>query len=215
MVAHEIRNALVPVRDALDGLYRDAERNGNKTLLVPHQDAIDAGIERIFKFSKVIVNVAERGVEPTEVFDLVPAIEGALAAVASDLGTRAALHHDGNSLPSVVGHRDRFTLAIVNLLRNAAQARADSGVNVNVSIGVTDGGRVVVIMVDDNGPGVPLGSRETIFMRGVSMRPGGTGEGLALVREVVESEMHGRVVCEQSPLGGARFAIKIPAREKR
>jgi hypothetical protein len=43
MVAHEVRNALVPVQGALDNLYRDAERQGNESLLAGHRDAIDRG----------------------------------------------------------------------------------------------------------------------------------------------------------------------------
>jgi signal transduction histidine kinase len=34
------------------------------------------------------------------------------------------------------------------------------------------------------------------------------------VREVVEAEMHGRAVCEESPLGGARFVLTIPVAER-
>ena len=56
----------------------------------------------------------------------------------------------------------------------------------------------------------PPKDRTAIFERGFSLRAGGTGQGLALVREVVEEEMQGRIVCEESPLGGARFVLTIP-----
>jgi signal transduction histidine kinase len=69
----------------------------------------------------------------------------------------------------------------------------------------------VRITIEDNGQGVPEDKREIIFAEGVSLSAGGTGLGLALVREVFERELKGVVVCESSPLGGARFVIRVPA----
>ncbi|WP_438000663.1 HAMP domain-containing sensor histidine kinase [Sorangium sp. So ce185] len=213
MVVHEVRNALVPVRGALDDLYRDVERSGAGAALASHQDAIDGGIDRIFRFLRDMLNVAALGAEPAEPFDVAPAIEEALAAVAEEFGARMSFPKSG-PLPPVVGHRRRFTLAIVNMLRNAAQAPSGASAEVRVTAEAAAGGNELLILVDDSGPGVPSEHREAIFRRGFSMRPGGTGEGLALVREVVEQEMHGQARCEESPLGGARFRLRIPVRQR-
>jgi signal transduction histidine kinase len=216
MVAHEIRNALVPVQVAIGAFYRDLERRGEGTFIEEHRGAIDGGIDRIFTFVKEMVNVAARGAEPTEPFDVTPAIEGAIAAVASDLGLKVSFAPPGN-LPPIVGHRSRFTLAIINLLRNAAQTRTERDVEVRIAADMSADGDAVVISVDDDGPGVPPEFREAIFRRGVSLRPGGegAGEGLALVREVVETEMGGRATCEQSPSGGARLVLRISVNGRR
>ena len=213
MVVHEVRNALVPVRGALDDLYRDVERSGAVSALESHQEAIDGGIDRIFRFLRDMLNVAALGAEPAEPFDVAPAIEEALAAVAEEFGARMSFPKSG-PLPPVVGHRRRFTLAIVNMLRNAAQAPSQAPAEVRVTTAAAAGGAEVLILVDDDGPGVPSEHREAIFRRGFSMRPGGTGEGLAFVREVVEQEMQGQACCEESPLGGARFRLRIPVRQK-
>lgn len=79
-----------------------------------------------------------------------------------------------------------------------------------VTVSVDEGRLIVTTHVDDDGPGVPEARRELIFARGVSLRPGGSGQGLALVREVIEVEMRGTVRCEASPHGGARFTLSIP-----
>jgi signal transduction histidine kinase len=68
----------------------------------------------------------------------------------------------------------------------------------------------VLVTIEDNGPGVPENMRRAIFDEGISLRPGGAGLGLALVREVIEKEMKGLVACDASPLGGARFVIRMP-----
>jgi signal transduction histidine kinase len=214
MVAHEIRNALVPVQGALDALYRDAERRSSESLVEKHRDAIDQGIERVFSFIKDMMEVAERGAEPPDAFGVAAAIQDAIAATTSELGGDVRFE-PVRALPPVTGHRNRFTLAVVNLLRNALRTTAAGPVTVRVSAEVVgDPGGEVLVLVEDSGPGVPVEHRSAIFEQGFSLRPGGTGQGLALVREVVESEMGGRATCEDSPLGGARFVLRVPVTER-
>ena len=67
----------------------------------------------------------------------------------------------------------------------------------------------MLITVDDNGPGVPEDMTEQIFEADVTSKPTGTGLGLALVKGVVEAH-NGYIRCVPSPLGGARFEIRIP-----
>lgn len=216
MVAHEIRNALVPVRVTIAALFRDLERAGEGALLEKHRARIDSGITRIFSFIKQMVDVMGHGSEPAQPFTMAPAIEDAVAAIAGDVGLNVRIDLPAKPL-MLMGHRHRFTLAISNLLRNSVQARADARIEIRVLEEGAGGGKVraLVITVDDDGPGVPPQHRDEIFRPGVSLRGGGGGEGLALVREVVEKEMKGRVVCEDSPLGGARFTIRLPAGEER
>lgn len=212
MVAHEIRNALVPVQAALGSLYRDVERQVDATLLERHRGSIDGGIARVFQFIKEMVEVAARGGEPAEPFEVTPAIEGAVAAVVPELALQVSLAFPAR-LPPVVGHRSRFTLAIVNLLRNAGQARDQGVASARITAEISPTGDAITVTVDDDGPGVPSEMREAIFRPGFSLRPGGSGEGLALVREVVEGELGGRATCEDGPSGGARFVLRIPVRE--
>jgi signal transduction histidine kinase len=211
MVAHEIRNALVPVQSTVRELFRDLERSGVGDVIEPHRVTIDEGIERIFRFVKTMVSVAALGAEPAEPFDIVPAIEDAIAALAPETGLKVVFHRE-EDLPSLLGRRDRFTLVIANLIRNAAQARPGGQIQVEIHATAEAARAEIATTVDDDGPGVPPENRERIFERGFSTRAGGTGEGLALVREVVEGEMGGKVSCEDSPMGGARFLLRLPVR---
>ncbi|WP_241341853.1 ATP-binding protein, partial [Burkholderia cenocepacia] len=75
----------------------------------------------------------------------------------------------------------------------------------------------LVLSVDDDGPGIPAAERARVFepfQRLDSSRDrqtGGFGLGLAIVRRV--AQVHGGDVrLEDSPLGGARFVITLPAR---
>ncbi|MBA2283617.1 MAG: two-component sensor histidine kinase, partial [Acidimicrobiia bacterium] len=107
----------------------------------------------------------------------------------------------------VTGSARQLGQAVVNVLDNAAR-HAASRVAVTVA-----GGRVTV---DDDGPGIPEAERERVFERftrldeGRTRDAGGAGLGLSIVRAVV-ARHDGRVWVEDSPFGGARFVLDLPA----
>ena len=76
----------------------------------------------------------------------------------------------------------------------------------------------VVLVVDDDGPGIPEADRERVFDRftrldeGRDRDGGGAGLGLAMVRAIVERH-RGTVTVDSGALGGARFVVRLPAGE--
>ncbi len=109
----------------------------------------------------------------------------------------------------VTGDPDHLRQVLVNLLLNAAQAMAGRGQLALALVRVED---QVELVVDDNGPGIPLLDRERIFQPFVTTKgPGeGTGLGLALCRKLIEAH-GGRISADDSPLGGARLRLRLPA----
>lgn len=101
--------------------------------------------------------------------------------------------------------------AFSNLLRNALEACAGAGIapQVAVEASVDNEKGTCTVTVDDNGPGVPSGSRERIFQPFFTSKGHGTGLGLALVQKIVVSH-NGRVSAGTSPLGGARLQVVLP-----
>ncbi|KYG03817.1 hypothetical protein BE21_04310 [Sorangium cellulosum] len=212
MVVHEIRNALVPAQIALSRLVRELGQVTDGEPFQRYRGRVDAGIHRALAFADEMLRVANLGVEPAAPFDVSAALRDAVAGLAGELNGNlrcAPLE----AAPAVVGPRGRFVLAIANVLRNAAQPVAGREGIVEVSLGVKED--ALVLCVDDDGPGVPPDQRRAIFDAGVALRAGGSGQGLALVRQVIEGEMAGSVACGDSPLGGARFEIVIPLRRGR
>jgi signal transduction histidine kinase len=109
----------------------------------------------------------------------------------------------------VHGDRDRLDQLVRNLVENAAQA-AESTVRVSL----TARGDQAVLVVEDDGPGIPPEDRARIFERfvrldrGRSRDHGGSGLGLAIVREVARG--HGiTILVGESPSGGARFELRM------
>lgn len=209
LVAHEIRNALVPVKTSLGVLYREMLLNPSSDTLTRRKEGIDRGIDAVFRFVEQLVKLSALAAKPPEPFDGLSAIRDAVALVEAESGVRIEQALPP-ALPPVSGHRDRVVMAVTNVLRNATQAVTGSPAAVRISAEAVDGERAVLLTVEDNGPGVPENMRQAIFNEGISLRPGGSGMGLALVREVFEREMKGLVSCDASSLGGARFLIRMP-----
>ncbi len=69
----------------------------------------------------------------------------------------------------------------------------------------------LIINIHDDGEGIPADQRDYLIKRGLraDSRHSGQGIGLDVARDIVES-YHGRIVIEDSPVGGALFQISFP-----
>ena len=81
-----------------------------------------------------------------------------------------------------------------------------------VALPPPDGGAIVEITVDDDGPGLDPSMREAVLQRGVRADEAapGSGLGLAIVRELAEL-YGGSIALGRSPAGGLRATLRLPA----
>jgi len=112
----------------------------------------------------------------------------------------------------VSGQPALLAAAIRNLVDNAVKFTAP---NQHIQIAVESSASMARVTVDDEGDGVPSEERERIFeafYRGAEARArlGGLGLGLPLLRQVARAH-GGDVTVGESPLGGARFTLSLPA----
>lgn len=108
---------------------------------------------------------------------------------------------------------------LVNLVRNAVQAvrdargRKESGPELargHVVVSARRDGQGAAILVEDDGPGIPLERRDRVFDPYFTTKTDGTGLGLAIVKKIVV-EHGGAVGVESSErLGGALFVVRLP-----
>jgi signal transduction histidine kinase len=100
--------------------------------------------------------------------------------------------------------------ALGNLLANAARFGES-----RVVIDIDDSPHELAIVVDDDGPGIPLGDRQRVFEPFVRLEKSGRGAGLglALVKRIAANH-GGTVDAQESPLGGCRIRTVWP-RENR
>lgn len=205
MVAHEVRNPLqsLSLLCTLARTEDDAEEREKLLISVEAEIRALEGVVQTFLRSSGPVQISR---VPS---DLVDVTRRALQVAGPTASAR------GVELTS--GLPDRLPLsidaslvrrAIENLLLNAVEfsSQDPSG---QVHVGLERQGRNALVTVDDSGPGVPDAERERIFKAYYSSKAGGTGLGLALVKQVFEAH-GGSIVCESSPLGGARFRGILP-----
>lgn len=206
--SHELRSPLASIRQT-------AEVSQAHPGALPEGELAEAVLEeglrmqRIVEQMLVLTRADERGVRPREEVDLDDLVLGQARRVA-----REGLHVDtrGVGPARVVGDAAALTQVVRNLVDNAAR---HAGTRIAVGLVEQQGG--AVLYVDDDGSGVPIEERERVFERFVrldesrSRDAGGSGLGLAIVREIVRAH-GGEAHVEDSPLGGARFVVRLPHR---
>ena len=109
------------------------------------------------------------------------------------------------TVPDVFGDPTQLRQVFMNLIENAVHAASPAG---RVVVDVARESGVVVISVEDTGPGIDPSIASRLFEPLVTTRPKGIGLGLALVKRIVERH-GGTVETARGTLGGARFVARL------
>lgn len=200
-VAHEMRNPLTPIRLAVAQLARTggAEPREAIDVLVTESDRLEQLAREFTEFGRL----PEGPAAPVDFNELL----SELARTSLPSTMRARLELDP-ATPVLLGHYDPLRRAFSNILRNAAEACDQQG-DLEIIAGPDNGGGVR-IEIRDHGPGVSPDLAERIFDPYCTGKPGGTGLGLALVKQTIE--MHGgSIALAETPGGGATFLIRMAA----
>ena len=136
----------------------------------------------------------------------------AAAAEAAPLAPDHDLELDAEPGLAVEGTPDDLHRLVLNLVENAVR-HTPAGTSVRVA--ARRDGEAVVLVVEDDGPGIPADQRTRVFERFVrgpgDAGSGGSGLGLAIVRAVAESHGGGVTLDEGTNGRGARFTVRLPA----
>lgn len=217
MLAHELRNPLAPVRNAMEVLRMQG--NQQKEFVWAH-DLITRQVTHLVRLVDDLLDVSRitRGKIKLEM-----KLENAADVVAVALETVRPLidahkHTLTTTLPDepvwISVDSTRLAQVLSNLLTNAAKYTPDGG---HLSLEVRREGREVVFCIHDSGVGIPREMLSHIFDlftqvdRSLARSQGGLGIGLTLVRRLVE--LHGgKVEAFSEGLGkGSDFIVRLPA----
>jgi two-component system, OmpR family, sensor histidine kinase SenX3 len=212
-ISHELRTpvgALALLAETLQG-ERDAEiidRLAGK--LETEALRVSRTIDDLLELSRIEVDGAHRARVPVDAV-VGEAIDR--VRVAADHRAITIERQDHGSSLAVPGDRQQLVSALTNLIDNAVKY-SEPGSVVTVEHDV-DGGNVVIV-VADQGIGIPTADLDRVFERfyrvdrARSRTTGGTGLGLAIVRHVVDN--HGGSVSVTSREGiGSTFTLRFPA----
>jgi two-component system nitrogen regulation sensor histidine kinase GlnL len=211
-LAHEIKNPLGGIRGAAQLLERELDR--------PH----------LIEYTQVIIGEADRlqslvnrlltphrlpTYRRTNIHEVLVRVKGVVQA---EFPQVAIIPDFDISLPEFDADPEQLTQAVLNIVRNAAQAlsgtTADPRIRLTTRVAryVTLAKRryrlALAVAIADNGPGVPERIRDKIFYPLVSGRDGGSGLGLTIAQTFI-AQHNGTIECESVP-GRTVFTILLP-----
>ncbi len=208
-VSHELRTPLTAVL-GFAATLRDRRDDLDDATISTLTDRLHLQASRLERLLDDLLDI-ERSGQGIEPLDREPVDLGDLIReVVEEVGDPSIVVDAGSLLATV--DRSKVERIVSNLLTNARKHAGSSAV-VRVDVVVRAG--MAMLMVDDDGPGIPEELHERVFepfTRGPGGGEGaspGTGIGLALVSRF--AQLHGgRASVGSSPLGGARFLVELP-----
>ena len=216
-VTHELRTPLTSIR-AFAELMRDdenmdpAQRQTFLGIIVAETERLTRLVNQVLDMAKIEAGAAEWNNAEVDLAHLLGQAASSMAETFRERGVRLDL-----VLPESAEHvwadADRLMQVVLNLLSNAAKyAPRNEGV---VRLVLEQSANELLVSVSDNGPGIPADQQGMVFEKfrqvegDAHYRPGGTGLGLPISRQIVE-HLGGRLWLESQPGAGARFVFALP-----
>jgi two-component system sensor kinase FixL len=210
-LAHELNQPLAAAATYLQASQVDVGKAGlmgesaARTIDLAKVQLLRAG--DIIRRMRELLAHESRSLGLERVSSMVADLKGVFGMIERSGAVRVEIRLDSAN-DRVRAERIQFQQAMVNLVRNAAEAvsgRPDARVSI---IGRAVSDEHYEVRVEDNGSGIPAEELETIFRPLMTTKSGGMGLGLSVTRTIVES--HGGVLkVEGSTLGGAAFSFSL------
>lgn len=210
-ITHEFNNILTTVINyAKMGVRHKDPATRDKAF-----DKILAASQRASKITTGILSYARPQQDRREPIDLVTVVEDVLVLCEKDLQryrVRLETRFDGRPVAAI--NSGQVQQMLLNLVVNARQAMPNGGI-LTVSVGISEDRQYAEISVRDTGSGIAPEKLRRIFEPFFTTKTadeqgqGGTGLGLALAKDVMES--HGGRLRVESTVGtGTLFVLKFP-----
>ena len=207
--SHELRSPLTTIIYALELVEHHPDlldiELASGTLL-PEAHRMKVLVEDLL----LLARADEKGLAlPTEEVGLDDIVEAQASRLRRD--TTLAIDTDIDAHARVIGDEAALARLVRNLVDNAAR-HAVSRIELSVHRAV---GTAVLVIADD-GPGIPEAERSRVFDRFVrldtdrSRKGGGSGLGLAIVAEIIRAH-HGSITISDRPGGGAHITVTVPS----
>jgi signal transduction histidine kinase len=205
-IGHELRNPLGVMESSL---YILGGRVGEDERARKHVDRIGDQLKVANGIISALLDMIRDRPLSRERVSLQATLENGLTALTVPAGVKVVMTGLAG-LPDVDGDPGHLRQVFVNLIENALHAVGESG---EVRITGRQEGAMVMIAVEDSGPGIDIDTRRRLFEPLITTKSKGIGLGLPLVKRIVERH-GGTVVYEHRDGQGARFVVRLPRKEE-
>jgi len=205
-VAHELKNPLQGILGAIDIIARDFPPGDRRAAIARE---LTAQVNRLDETVRDLLVFARPQVPKRAPVELRPFVERLLAFLHSErdletIGLRTEIP-EGTYVQADPAMLEEVLL---NLILNAGQAMEEKGGAVTIGAS-TDASGAAVVLVADEGKGIPPEVLSEIWKPFFTTKSRGSGLGLTIVRKIVEAH-GGRIDVESEPGRGARFRVTLP-----
>ena len=205
VLSHEINNSLAPIKSIAGSLgtlmRRDPPSGGLEAELAGGLKVIAGRAESLGRFMADYAKLA-RLPAPVLVGTSIEPLVGRSAA----LETRLPVEIRGGPPARIMADPDQLDQLLINLVRNAADAALECGGSVTVRWRIRNR-EVLEVLVEDEGPG--LEDTANLFVPFFTTKPGGSGIGLTLCRQIAEGH-GGRLTLGNRESRGAVATLSLP-----
>ena len=208
-VAHELRTPVAILQAETEALVDGVSTPTPAALVSLHDECLRLG--RMVQDLQTLASADAAGLslERSRV-DFAAVASGAADSLAGRFSASGVRLERDLSSAIVWADPSRLRQIVANLLANAAKFTPAGG---TVSLTVGTENRWARLDVSDTGPGIPQDEQERVFERffrgSAGRKAGGSGIGLAVVKDLVEAH-DGQVQLEGSHFGGACFVVRVP-----
>jgi two-component system, NtrC family, nitrogen regulation sensor histidine kinase NtrY len=205
VLGHEINNSLAPIKSIAGSLARLLKR---EDLPADWRDDAGRGLDvigtRAEALTRFTASYARLARLPQPRF--APLDVAGLVARVSSLETRIAVNVKPGPPAVIAGDSDQLEQLLINVVHNAVDASLETGGRVEIAWMTTPG--FVELTVDDEGPG--LAQTANLFVPFFTTKPGGSGIGLVLSRQIAEGHSGTLSLANRSGHRGCRAVLRLP-----
>lgn len=211
-ITHELRNPLSSIGLNAELIEEDLRSLDDPSMResISLLQAIGKEVDRLTDVTEQYLRFAKLPKPELEEEDLVGIVRSLLAFMREELLEKGiAVNADLPATLLVLVDENQVRQALLNVLRNAAEALSERPGGGSIHVSVRPVGAAATVEIRDDGPGIPAAVRDKIFDPFFTSKRSGTGLGLALVHQIVR-EHGGSVRCDSEPGAGATFTLTFP-----
>jgi signal transduction histidine kinase len=206
VLGHELNNSLAPIKSIAGSLVsivsRDPLAEDWREDMIRGLSVITSRSESLSRFIGAYARLAKLPRPQLQPLDVAACVGRAVS-----FETRLPVDISPGPQMVVQGDPDQLEQVLINLLRNAADASLATNGGVHIGWGVD--GSMLEIWIKDDGPG--LSSTANLFVPFFTTKPGGSGIGLVLSRQIAEGHGGALTLENRSDGQGCVARLRLPA----